>query len=95
MSDTLPPLRHFILPGGSPAAATLHLARTVCRRAERAVVALAAQERVRDLVLAYLNRLSDCLFVMARLANAMAGSAERIWVGDPSAGDASADGASP
>jgi cob(I)alamin adenosyltransferase len=92
MSETLSPLRHFILPGGSPAGSTLHLARTVCRRAERAVVALAEQESVRELLLAYLNRLSDSLFVMARLANAMAGSPEPIWTGGRSAGGGAAGG---
>jgi cob(I)alamin adenosyltransferase len=65
----LPELHAFILPGGAPAAAALHLARTVCRRAERAVVHLAAQEAVEDWVLVYVNRLSDLLFTFARLEN--------------------------
>jgi cob(I)alamin adenosyltransferase len=83
----LPPLRHFILPGGARAAAGLHLARTVCRRAERAVVGLADREPVRPQVLAYLNRLSDYLFVLARAVNADAGVEEPIWRGaeDPPA----------
>lgn len=81
ISARLPPLRHFILPGGSRAASSLHLARTVCRRAERAVVALAAEEPVRPEVLAYLNRLSDYLFVLARAVNTDAGIAEPIWRG--------------
>ena len=74
----LPPLRHFILSGGSPAGAALHLARTVCRRAERAVLSLGA-DAVEPIVLVYLNRLSDLLFVMARAANHRAGCAETEW----------------
>ena len=65
----LPALQTFLLPGGSEAGARLHLARTVCRRAERRLVALAAQEEVPPVFLAYLNRLSDLLFVLARSAN--------------------------
>jgi cob(I)alamin adenosyltransferase len=80
-NEGLPPLAHFVLPGGTRAGATLHLARTVCRRAERAIVALAAAEPVRDEVLAYVNRLSDYLFVLARAVNAAAGSAESRWLG--------------
>ncbi len=76
----LPPLRHFILPGGSPLAAALHLARAVCRRAERQVVALHRREQVAPEVLAYLNRLSDFLFVTARLANHRAGVREQRWL---------------
>ena len=72
----LPPLRRFILPGGSPAGATLHVARTVCRRAERAMVALDGVDR--DL-LVYANRLSDLLFVMARAVNKRAGTPEVEW----------------
>jgi len=73
-ADTkLPELRAFILPGGTPAAAALHLARTVCRRAERAVVRLAVDESVGEWVLVYLNRLSDLLFTFARLENLPAG----------------------
>jgi len=75
----LPPLRHFVLPGGAPLAADLHLARAVCRRAERRVVALHRLEPVEPLVLAYLNRLSDLLFVAARLANHRAGAEEPRW----------------
>lgn len=77
----LAPLASFILPGGSPGAAHLHLARTICRRAERAVVALAADEAVRPEIIRYLNRLSDLLFVLARLANARAGVADVPWEG--------------
>ncbi len=77
----LEPLKSFILPGGSEAGAALHLARTACRRAERAVVALAAEEEVEASVLVYLNRLSDLLFVWARLANHRAGVPETPWRG--------------
>jgi cob(I)alamin adenosyltransferase len=76
---TLPPLRSFILPGGAPAAAALHVARCVCRRAERAVVRLDHEEPVGAVLLAYINRLSDYLFVAARLANARAGVADVPW----------------
>jgi len=75
----LEPLKNFILPGGAPKAATLHLARTVCRRAERAVVALSRHEQVSPAVLRYLNRLSDLLFVLARAANAHAGRPDVKW----------------
>lgn len=77
--ETLPPLKAFVLPGGSDAAARLHLARTVCRRAERRLVALAAQEDVPAVFLAYLNRLSDLLFVVARAANRRAGVPDCPW----------------
>jgi cob(I)alamin adenosyltransferase len=75
----LPPLRAFILPAGSAKAAALHLARTVCRRAERRVVALATTEEVPTLFLVYLNRLSDYLFTLARLANQDAGRGDVTW----------------
>jgi len=75
----LPPLRAFILPGGSRAGAALHVARTVCRRAERAVVTLAAQASIDPLLVVYLNRLSDLLFVLARAENQRAGRAEDLW----------------
>jgi cob(I)alamin adenosyltransferase len=79
MNEELPPLASFILPGGAPAAAMLHLARTVCRRAERAAVRLAeAGEPVSEPALKYLNRLSDLLFVAARFANDR-GAAEVFW----------------
>jgi cob(I)alamin adenosyltransferase len=74
----LPPLRHFVLAGGSPGGSLLHLARTVCRRAERAVLAL-GMDTVEPIVLMYLNRLSDLLFVMARAANQRAGVPEAEW----------------
>ena len=75
----LEPLRQFILPGGTLAAAHLHLARTVCRRAERWCVTLAREEPISPHVLTYLNRLSDLLFVMARSANARAGVPDVPW----------------
>jgi len=76
----LAPLSNFILPGGCPAGAALHLARTICRRAERRLVALARTQEISAVALPFLNRVSDLLFVMARLANARAGVAERPWV---------------
>ncbi|HEX6066106.1 MAG TPA: cob(I)yrinic acid a,c-diamide adenosyltransferase [Longimicrobiales bacterium] len=76
---SLPELKAFILPGGSRSAAALHVARTVCRRAERAVVDLEAHESVNPGILVYLNRLSDLLFVLARAENARAGVAEPKW----------------
>jgi cob(I)alamin adenosyltransferase len=81
--DALPELRAFIMPGGSPAGAALHLARTVCRRAERRVVALAAEAEVDPFLIVYLNRLSDLLFTMARLASHRAGVREREWLPEP------------
>jgi cob(I)alamin adenosyltransferase len=75
----LPPLRAFVLPGGTPKAAALHLARTVCRRAERGVVRLAREEGVPAEILVYLNRLSDLLFTLARLANHRAGVGDTTW----------------
>lgn len=81
MTAELPPLTSFILPGGTLAAAHLHVARTVCRRAERLAVALAAHEAIGDHVLPYLNRLSDALFTLARWENMKAGAAEVTWSG--------------
>ena len=75
----LEPLRNFILPGGTSKAAAFHLARTVCRRAERAVVRLAHETTVSADILKYLNRLSDLLFVLARAANARAGVRDVTW----------------
>jgi len=75
----LPPLESFILPGGTPAGAALHVARTVARRAERHTVELAKQEPVSDALLHYLNRLSDYLFVLARWVNHRAGAPETPW----------------
>ena len=79
LSTELGPLENFILPGGSLAAAQLHVARTVCRRAERRVVALAEQEAVGALAVQYLNRLSDALFVLARLENHRRGVFDVSW----------------
>jgi cob(I)alamin adenosyltransferase len=75
----LPPLRAFVLPGGTPKAAALHLARTVCRRAERSVVRLAREDGAPPEILVYLNRLSDLLFTLARLANHRAGVGDLTW----------------
>ncbi len=77
--EELSPLRQFILPGGHEAGARLHLARTVCRRAERRIAALAAKEEIAPPILAYVNRLSDLLFVLARLINHRAGAPETPW----------------
>jgi cob(I)alamin adenosyltransferase len=79
LNAALPALKNFVLPGGTPAAAQLHVARTVCRRAEREVVALAGMEPVGPLITTYLNRLSDALFVMARYENKLAGGDEPTW----------------
>jgi cob(I)alamin adenosyltransferase len=81
LDAALPALKTFILPGGSASAAFLHLARTTCRRAERAVVQLAQAEPVRAELVRYLNRLSDLLFTMARADNARAGTPDVPWVG--------------
>jgi cob(I)alamin adenosyltransferase len=78
VNDGLPPLTSFVLAGGTPGAAVLHVARTVCRRAERETVALAAAEPVGATALQYLNRLSDLLFLLARAANPPGG--EVLWV---------------
>ena len=75
----LPPLRSFVMPGGTPAAALLHQARTVCRRAERSVVTLAREADVDPRIIVYLNRLSDLLFVLARFANHRSGIGEDRW----------------
>ena len=80
LQEELPAQKHFVLPGGTPAAALLHQARTICRRAERAVVALSSSEPVAPPILIFINRLSDLLFVMARTANARAGVADVPWI---------------
>jgi len=85
-TGAVPPLRNFILPGGSSGAAALHVARTVCRRAERAVVRLNLDEAVDPVVLRYLNRLSDLLFALARLENERAGVADVLWESDDEGG---------
>ena len=75
----LPPLKSFVLPGGTEAAARLHVARTVCRRAEREALVAAGAHDVNPVALVYLNRLSDLLFILARVANAADGRAEPLW----------------
>jgi cob(I)alamin adenosyltransferase len=79
LDNMVPPLTTFILPGGSQAGAMLHLARTVCRRAERRVVTLARSQEVNPDIARYLNRLSDLLFAMARAVNLAEGRAETPW----------------
>ena len=78
-NETLPELRSFVLPGGGPVAASLHLARTVCRRAERCIVRLRDAEAIGEQSLPYVNRLSDALFVMSRHAARLYGEAEPLW----------------
>jgi cob(I)alamin adenosyltransferase len=80
MNENLPELKHFILPGGNTTVSFCHLARCVCRRAERMVVHLASESFVDDKIPIYLNRLSDYLFVLARKINADANTAENIWI---------------
>lgn len=79
LNDVVGPLANFLLPGGSPGAAQLHVARTVCRRAERAATTLAREEEIGRTVLPYLNRLSDALFVMARFENHERAVPEPLW----------------
>jgi cob(I)alamin adenosyltransferase len=86
LDANLTPLQNFILPGGQEGAALLHLARSICRRAERKAVALAELEPVPPAAVVYLNRLSDFLFTAARAANAAAGVRDVPWVGQPGDG---------
>lgn len=79
MSNELAPLSNFILPGGTPVAAHLHVARAVCRRAERLITALGEDESISEYALPYVNRLSDWLFTLARYENMQAGEAESKW----------------
>lgn len=79
IEEELAPLKHFILPGGAQAGATLHVARTVCRRAERAAVACSQEENISGHTIKFLNRLSDFLFVLARYENKYAGTPEETW----------------
>ncbi len=79
LENQLAPLRNFVLPAGSVAGSTLHLARTVCRRSERSVVTLADSESINPTILPYLNRLSDFLFVLARFVNSRLGKTEPLW----------------
>lgn len=83
LNDSLEPLKEFILPGGCEAAALCHLARTVCRRAERRLVSLSVQEEINPHSLHYLNRMSDLLFVIARTLNKQARQADVLWHHDP------------
>lgn len=76
---TLEPLKNFILPGGTPKAAAFQLARTTCRRAERSVVTLSRDQRINPVIIHYLNRLSDLLFVLARAVNKQAGRSDIVW----------------
>ena len=78
-NEALPDLTSFVLPGGTATAAALHVARTVCRRAEREVLLAAGEHDVNPLAAVYLNRLSDLLFILARAANALAGADEPLW----------------
>ena len=79
LNTNLSPLKDFILPGGSAAAAVCHVARTVCRRAERRIISLSKQEQMSELIVQYLNRLSDLLFVIARTLNVQAGRQDVLW----------------
>lgn len=79
MDESLPQLSNFILPGGSPGAAALHLARTVCRRAEREILELSDQAEIREIVIRYMNRLSDYFFVLAREENRVAHVRDIPW----------------
>jgi cob(I)alamin adenosyltransferase len=79
LNEVVGPLENFIMPGGTPTAAAIHVARTVCRRAEREVIALSRAEPVGPHVVAYLNRLSDALFIMARYENHAHGVPEPLW----------------
>lgn len=79
LNGVVGPLTNFLLPGGTPGAAQLHVARTICRRAEREAITLSHEEPIGDLVLPYLNRLSDALFVMARFENHERGVPEPLW----------------
>jgi cob(I)alamin adenosyltransferase len=79
MNEGLPPLRSFVLPGGSRLNAELHICRTVCRRAERVCVSLASVARIDEAILQYLNRLSDALFVWSRWASYQLGVPETLW----------------
>jgi cob(I)alamin adenosyltransferase len=79
LCDPLPPMKHFILPGGSELSARLHLARGVCRRAERAILALGQHEEINERIVPYMNRLGDLLFAAARRANQVAGVEDIPW----------------
>lgn len=80
MNEELPPMKNFILPGGNPVISYTHIARTVCRRAERGVVALSELEAVEEVIVTYLNRLSDYLFVLSRMVTKELNATEVPWV---------------
>ena len=80
MAEQLPAMKSFILPGGTKAAAALHLARTICRRAERLTVSCRQREEISDVVITYLNRLSDFLFMLSRFENFIAGVEDTPWI---------------
>ena len=80
MDEELSPLKNFILPGGTPAAASIHHARTVCRRAERLTVACAMEVELSELTVKYLNRLSDFLFMLGRYENFKSGKKDTLWI---------------
>lgn len=82
IDEKLPPLRNFVLPGGCLLASNFHVARTVCRRAERAIVSLQKSEGIGENIVVYMNRLSDLLFVMARLANTLENVNDELWSGE-------------
>lgn len=85
-TELLPPLKNFILPGGSPLAAHLHMARSIARRAERSVLSLHQHEPVREELLIFINRVSDWLFTAARTANRLAGTEDVPWKGGQASG---------
>ena len=80
MEASLPKLSHFIIPGGTKSASLLHVARTICRRAERRVVAFSKKHRIRPELIVYLNRLGDFLFILARIENRKKRVAEKVWL---------------
>jgi len=80
LEDELPELKNFIIPGGDPAAASCHVARTICRRAERRIVEFSEQNKVQPEIIKFINRLSDLLFVMARKLNSVNNEQERRWI---------------
>lgn len=84
MEKTLPKIKNFILPGGSSAGSTVHIARSICRKVERQTASLAQKQTIQPDVIKYLNRLSDLLFVFARFINSQGGVTEVVWSGDAS-----------